>query len=136
MSEFRQHLTAFVVLRWRQHSLREITRRHEVLRTTFPAGQGEPAQVVSADLELCLPLIDLIGEGTHSGREALVGRFALVLDIPPPLQARDPDVHRWILMCKQTALRRETERGQRNYGEGGADHCRAHAQHRAIASKR
>ncbi len=40
-------------------ALREITRRHETLRTTFASQDGEPVQHIHADLPLCLPTIDL-----------------------------------------------------------------------------
>ncbi|MCM3903132.1 MAG: condensation domain-containing protein, partial [Pyrinomonadaceae bacterium] len=42
-----------------EQSLSEIIRRHEVLRTTFDAIQGEPCQIVSPSVPLSVPLIDL-----------------------------------------------------------------------------
>ena len=42
-----------------KRSLNEIVRRHESLRTTFPARDGIPVQVVAPTLELDLPVIDL-----------------------------------------------------------------------------
>jgi amino acid adenylation domain-containing protein len=42
-------------------ALREVGRRHESLRTTFQAVEGEPRQVVSNEVNLELPLIDLSG---------------------------------------------------------------------------
>src|SRR5262245_4050629 len=39
--------------------LNEIVRRHEALRTTFPAVEGKPIQVIAPSLELDLPVIDL-----------------------------------------------------------------------------
>ena len=42
-----------------ERSLQEIVRRHEALRTSFSASAGEPAQVISEDWRIELPLIDL-----------------------------------------------------------------------------
>ncbi|MBC1236261.1 non-ribosomal peptide synthetase [Nostoc sp. 2RC] len=42
-----------------QHSLNEIVRRHEALRTTFVCIDGKPIQTISPDLHLSLSLIDL-----------------------------------------------------------------------------
>ncbi|BAZ69369.1 nonribosomal protein synthetase [Fischerella sp. NIES-4106] len=42
-----------------QHSLNEIVRRHEVLRTTFVCIDGKPIQTISPDLHLSLSVIDL-----------------------------------------------------------------------------
>ena len=42
-----------------EYSLNEIVRRHEVLRTTYVAVDGEPQQVITPDLAINMPLIDL-----------------------------------------------------------------------------
>jgi len=42
-----------------EQALNEIVRRHEALRTTFSAVDGEPIQVVAPNLKLALPVIDL-----------------------------------------------------------------------------
>src|ERR1051325_4097923 len=42
-----------------ERTLNEIVRRHEVLRTTFDALDGEPAQLIAATQPLELPLTDL-----------------------------------------------------------------------------
>jgi amino acid adenylation domain-containing protein len=40
-------------------SINEIVRRHEILRTSFTAEQGEPVQVIAAQMELTVPVVDL-----------------------------------------------------------------------------
>jgi hypothetical protein len=40
-------------------SLQEIVRRHEALRTTFEAVEGQPVQIIARELKLSIPLIDL-----------------------------------------------------------------------------
>jgi surfactin family lipopeptide synthetase A len=42
-----------------ERSLREIVRRHETLRTTFMAVDGEPVQVIAPSAEVSLPCVDL-----------------------------------------------------------------------------
>jgi len=42
-----------------EESLVEIVRRHAILRTTFPLVDGQPSQVISPDISLKLPIIDL-----------------------------------------------------------------------------
>ncbi|HEV7859202.1 MAG TPA: amino acid adenylation domain-containing protein [Pyrinomonadaceae bacterium] len=44
-----------------EHSLNEIVRRHETLRTTFKAVDGQPVQVVAPTLHVPLPVVDLRG---------------------------------------------------------------------------
>ncbi|MGH9893434.1 MAG: condensation domain-containing protein, partial [bacterium] len=48
-----------------QRSLNEIVRRHEALRTVFPAVEGRPVQVVSPSLVLPLPVVDLSDRPTR-----------------------------------------------------------------------
>ncbi len=56
-------------------SLNEIVRRHENLRTSFPAVDGQPAQVVAPSLVLPLPVVSLL-ELPGSKREAEAQRVA------------------------------------------------------------
>jgi amino acid adenylation domain-containing protein len=42
-----------------QHSLNEIVRRHETLRTSFAVVDGQPMQLIAPSLTLDLPLLDL-----------------------------------------------------------------------------
>src|SRR6516225_5685470 len=42
-----------------ERSLNEIIRRHESLRTTFVAVEGEPRQIVAESLEISLPVTSL-----------------------------------------------------------------------------
>ena len=44
-----------------ERSLNEIVRRHESLRTTFATEDGQPIQVITSDLRLPLPIVDLRG---------------------------------------------------------------------------
>ncbi|MEH1813016.1 MAG: amino acid adenylation domain-containing protein [Nostoc sp.] len=42
-----------------QQSINEIIRRHEILRTTFPAVDGKPLQIISPSLTINIPVLDL-----------------------------------------------------------------------------
>ncbi|MDZ7967784.1 MAG: amino acid adenylation domain-containing protein [Nostoc sp. DedSLP03] len=44
-----------------EQSINEIIRRHEILRTTFPAVDGKPLQVISPSLTITMPVLDLQG---------------------------------------------------------------------------
>jgi hypothetical protein len=48
-------------------SLDEIVRRHEALRTTFPAIGGEAAQVIAPTLSMPLPVTDLASAAESEG---------------------------------------------------------------------
>ncbi|HEX7185752.1 MAG TPA: amino acid adenylation domain-containing protein, partial [Thermoanaerobaculia bacterium] len=56
-------------------SLAEVVRRHEALRTTFAAPQGDPVQVVAPACDVPLPVIDLSGL-PDVAREAELRRVA------------------------------------------------------------
>lgn len=53
-----------------QHSLNELVRRHEVLRTSFEVVEGQPYQRVSDEGHLPLPVVDLC-RVARSGRDAV-----------------------------------------------------------------
>jgi amino acid adenylation domain-containing protein len=55
----------------------EIVRRHEALRTTFAATDGEPVQVVAGEARLAVPLVDL-SPLPQAAREAEVARLTLL----------------------------------------------------------
>lgn len=58
-----------------EHSIKEIIRRHEVLRTTFAMVKGQPVQVIAPKFDISIPVIDLtdLPDGTP---EAEVQRLA------------------------------------------------------------
>jgi thioesterase domain-containing protein/acyl carrier protein len=59
-----------------EQSLREIVLRHEILRTSFPSIDGQPVQVISPDVALKLPIIDL-QELPETERESEAQRLAI-----------------------------------------------------------
>ena len=71
-------------------SLREVVRRHEVLRTHFVAADGRPVQVVSPEVRLRLPVADLRAlrpreserELARLARAAVLARFDLAAEAP------------------------------------------------------
>ncbi len=56
-------------------ALDEIVRRHEVLRTTFPTVDGQPVPVVTPELSVPLPIVDL-SDRPEAEREAEALRLA------------------------------------------------------------
>lgn len=60
-----------------ESSFNEIVRRHEVLRTYFPALEGEPVQVIGDYRPLSLELRDLSGDDEPEGAASRVGILAL-----------------------------------------------------------
>jgi amino acid adenylation domain-containing protein len=58
-----------------RHSLTELARRHETLRTTFVLAGSEPAQQASAPAVAMLPVVDLIGLAEER-RDAVTRRLA------------------------------------------------------------
>jgi amino acid adenylation domain-containing protein len=59
-----------------ERSLTEITRRHEVLRATFPASDGQPSQVIAKDYVIALPVVDLraLSEGERQSEAQRLAR--------------------------------------------------------------
>ena len=57
-----------------EQSLGEIVRRHEALRTTFTAVDGQPIQVIAPEIDLRLPVVDL-WEIPETERDADVQRL-------------------------------------------------------------
>ncbi len=80
-----------------EHSLNEIVRRHESLRTTISAVDGEPVQVIAPELRVCVPITDLTSHPA-SEREREAQKLAME-------QAREPfdlsqaPLLRVILLC-------------------------------------
>ena len=77
-----------------KHTLNEIVRRHESLRTTFSVVDGEPVQVIAPPQEVVLPVIDLSSlprERMESECESLSNEQAQLpfnLEVGPLLRAR------------------------------------------------
>ncbi|MFZ5917840.1 MAG: amino acid adenylation domain-containing protein, partial [Chloroflexota bacterium] len=82
------------------HSLNEIVRRHEVLRTTFRTQDGRPAQVVAPEVHLALPLTDL-GHLPAEEREAEALRLAQEEAQRPFDLARGPLLRARLLRLEQ-----------------------------------
>ena len=55
-------------------SLKELTRRHEILRTSFVSVEGQPSQVITPELVITLPLVNL-KDVAERERDTLVHKF-------------------------------------------------------------
>jgi amino acid adenylation domain-containing protein len=79
-----------------QQSLREIVRRHEIFRTTFPTVNGQPVQVIHPPQPLNLPLIDFhtLPEDEHSTE---VQRL-LNAEFQKPFNPAQLPLVRWVLL--------------------------------------
>jgi amino acid adenylation domain-containing protein len=77
-------------------TLEEIVRRHEVLRTSFPAVDGRPVQVIHPPGPVALPIIDLRGvpeEERVAASERLIAEATQV-----PFDVTRPPLIRWTLL--------------------------------------
>ena len=77
-----------------EHTLNEIVRRHEVLRTTISVIDGEPMQVVAPARTIRLPILDLskLEKATRDAEAKLIvsqeRQYDFDLTFEPPLRAR------------------------------------------------
>jgi amino acid adenylation domain-containing protein len=79
-----------------EKSFREIVQRHEALRTTFQAREGEAVQLIGSAPELPLVVVDLSGlEG--AAREAEVRRLTAE-DVAAPFELERGPLIRWKLL--------------------------------------
>ena len=72
-----------------ERSFSEVVRRHEILRTTFPAAGGRPQQRIGAAWETAIPVIDL-RHLAPAEREAAMGQIGLAEAERPFDLARAP----------------------------------------------
>ena len=85
-----------------QHSLNEIVKRHEVLRTTFAIVDGRPVQVIAPTLTITLPVVDLRElPAKPSGRPRFSGWSPRRPQLPFNL-ARGPLVRATVLQLGET----------------------------------
>jgi hypothetical protein len=77
-------------------SLREIVRRHEVLRTRFPLRAGRPVQEIAPAVDLRLPVVDLEGLEPRR-REAAARALAHAEALRPFDLARGPVFRAWLV---------------------------------------
>jgi amino acid adenylation domain-containing protein len=59
-----------------RRALHRIAERHEVLRTTFPARDGQPVQLISERAGLDLPVVDLTGDPDDARARAVADEVA------------------------------------------------------------
>jgi len=85
-----------------EQSLNEIVRRHESLRTTFVAVDGQPFQLIAPSLRLPLPVVDLRGWAAP-GREAEAQRLASAEAARPFDLAQGPLLRATLLRLEEQA---------------------------------
>ena len=86
------------VLAW-EESIREVVRRHEILRTTYPENEGEPYQRIAPDTDLSLPIIDL-RQFSPEQRETEALRLATEIAQMPFDLVEGPMLHVRLLQLK------------------------------------
>ncbi|MFC1715834.1 amino acid adenylation domain-containing protein [Candidatus Poribacteria bacterium] len=79
-----------------EQSFREIVRRHEIFRTTFPAVDGQPTQIIHPEWEARIPLVDLQGL-PESEREAEALRL-MQKEFQKPFDLTRLPLIRWTLL--------------------------------------
>ncbi|MEA2563044.1 MAG: hypothetical protein QOH06_4548 [Acidobacteriota bacterium] len=77
-------------------TLEEIVRRHEVLRTSFPAVDGRPVQVIMPAGPIALPVIDLRGVPAEERRA--VSERLVAEAMQTPFDVTKPPLIRWTLL--------------------------------------
>jgi amino acid adenylation domain-containing protein len=77
-------------------TLEEIVRRHEVLRTSFPAVDGRPVQVIHPAGPIALPVIDLRGVPAENRRD--VSERLVAEAMQKPFDITKPPLIRWTLL--------------------------------------
>ena len=82
-------------------SIRETVRRHEVLRTRFPASDGKPVQEILPTLNLPLPLIDL-SKDPEEERESRLARMYEVEALDPFDLGRGPLIRPTLIRLSAT----------------------------------
>ncbi len=79
-----------------RHAFQELTDRHPMLRTTFPAPQGEPIQVIHPQMEVCFEMED----ATTWDDAAVNGRLAA--EVYHPFDLEHGPLMRVILFIRST----------------------------------
>ncbi len=79
------HLSGRLNIAALEQSFREILRRHETLRTSFVVVDGQPVQMIAAELELDVPVIDLrdlpADERAAAAQQQMIGQDQQPFDL-------------------------------------------------------
>ena len=73
-----------------EKAINEVMRRHEVFRTTFATGDGEPVQVINEGVHLELTVEDISGEGEDRPRVGSGGEREAFRSQPRAVAAHAP----------------------------------------------